>query len=63
MSVCGHDCGCNTPCDKPVTLEELLDAAEEEGHLMEREWEFSREDAEVPVADLIQRVKERRMGL
>lgn len=54
MSLCGHDCGCNTPCDKPVTLEELLDATEKDDLL---------NSEEVEVSDLIQRVKERRMGL
>ena len=54
MSLCGHDCGCNTPCDKPVTLEDLLDSLGIMGTF---------DEADVPVEDLIQRVKERRMGL
>jgi hypothetical protein len=59
MSLCGFDCGCNTPCDKPVTLEELLDVADEEPDI-DGTYELVKD---VPVADLIQRVKERRMGL
>ena len=56
MSVCGHNCGCSTPCDKPVTMEELLDVWEEQ--------DSPHADGEdVLVSDLVQRVKERRMGL
>lgn len=60
MSVCGHDCGCTTPCDKPVTLEELLDEIDAVGYISVMNPEYSED---VPVEDIIQRVKERRMGL
>ena len=60
MSVCGHDCGCKTPCDKPVTLEELLDADEPGDTLWSLDGYYP---LDVPVDELIQRVKERRQGL
>jgi len=60
MSVCGHDCGCITPCDKPVTLEELLDEIDGVGSISVMNPEYG---PDVPVADLIERIKERRKGL